>query len=83
MNCFENYKKNKKESLIYKNMITYFLEKDIDAECTICLEILKAEQSINLLFCGHYFHTSCIEEWLNKKRICPLCDTELPKKGNI
>jgi len=29
------------------------------------------------LSCGHIFHVPCIEEWLNKKCTCPICNFEL------
>jgi len=28
--------------------------------------------------CNHTFHPSCLEEWMNYKRQCPVCRAELP-----
>ncbi|CAH0057668.1 unnamed protein product [Clonostachys solani] len=42
--------------------------------CAICLDPLKAKQSVRRLRCGHVFHSSCIVPWyLRKHHFCPLC----------
>ena len=28
----------------------------------------------------HYFHTSCIEDWMKQKNICPLCKKVITKE---
>lgn len=33
---------------------------------------------VNELPCQHYFHNSCIVEWLNRSYTCPLCRYKLP-----
>jgi hypothetical protein len=38
--------------------------------CAICLEENANKRLQN---CGHYFHETCINTWLNIKPICPLC----------
>ncbi|KAI3803615.1 hypothetical protein L1987_31772 [Smallanthus sonchifolius] len=43
-------------------------------ECSVCLIEFKPDAEINHLSCGHVFHTSCLEKWLNYWNItCPLC----------
>ena len=27
--------------------------------------------------CDHYFHTQCLESWLNQKKECPCCRKEI------
>lgn len=44
-----------------------------DTLCTICLESFLPTDSLRLLPCLHYFHQSCIDEWLQHKPHCPLC----------
>jgi hypothetical protein len=46
----------------------------IDDDCSICCEKIE-QQNYALLDCNHYFHTVCIEKWINenKKRSCPMC----------
>ncbi|KAI3448117.1 hypothetical protein Pfo_004782 [Paulownia fortunei] len=41
--------------------------------CCICQEDYVAGDDIGKLDCGHEFHTSCIEQWLTLKNICPIC----------
>ena len=53
---------------------------DIDAsessqtECIICLtEMNPEEEQCTTLVCGHRFHESCVNEWLDKDGRCPVC----------
>ena len=48
--------------------------------CVICLDILSSLDKKNetvALECNHQFHKKCIEKWLEKHDICPLCRTKL------
>lgn len=42
-------------------------------KCSICLGDFTSNESIRILSCNHVFNTECIDEWLSKKRTCPLC----------
>lgn len=43
-------------------------------ECSICLTEFEPKAEINQLSCGHVFHKSCLEKWLNYwNKTCPLC----------
>jgi len=42
-------------------------------ECRICLERFQADDRLRLLPCFHRYHSTCIEEWLSRNRLCPLC----------
>ena len=45
--------------------------------CSICYENLLIENSTSTP-CNHFFHPSCIDEWLKKfSNKCPICRTEL------
>lgn len=57
-------------------------------ECSICLEEVDvgargdgAEGGLGqtwcTLRCGHTFHKPCLEEWLRRARLCPLCRVDL------
>jgi len=44
-------------------------------ECLICLETFKLGDMLGTLEChaSHTFHDSCISEWHEHSRTCPLC----------
>ena len=46
-------------------------------ECIICLEEFKQTDRVTPLPCNtrHYFHSKCIEQWNQKQKYCPLCNT--------
>lgn len=41
--------------------------------CCVCLEEVCVHQKVRTLPCLHTFHAECAEEWLKKKKVCPLC----------
>ncbi|KAI4326700.1 hypothetical protein MLD38_031987 [Melastoma candidum] len=46
------------------------------AECAVCLESFKVGDKCRLLpNCGHSFHVQCIDSWLLKTPVCPICRT--------
>ncbi|KAJ5888258.1 hypothetical protein N7495_008299 [Penicillium taxi] len=44
-----------------------------DPTCTICREDVDLRAFVKLLSCGHWFHPSCISQWLNDNSTCPIC----------
>jgi len=52
------------------------IAKRAEQECSICLEPL--ERNIEVLPCGHVFHTGCVREWMAQEHFrqlptCPIC----------
>ena len=45
--------------------------------CCICLADIILKQKCVLLPCGHLLHSKCIELWLKKNSICPMCRFDL------
>lgn len=42
--------------------------------CAICLEgLYKNDDTFDLPYCSHRFHSTCIGEWLQNHDSCPLC----------
>ena len=42
-------------------------------ECSICLEEMNSNTKITALNCAHIYHEKCVNEWLRKNRVCPIC----------
>mmetsp|Transcript_25097 Transcript_25097/g.31301 ORF Transcript_25097/g.31301 Transcript_25097/m.31301 type:complete len:200 (+) Transcript_25097:71-670(+) len=50
----------------------------LNRSCCICLnDFQKVEELARLRLCKHYFHLSCITEWIKNKPSCPLCNNQL------
>ena len=55
--------------------------------CIICLEDLNGSNDMNereALFCGHVFHTECIQMWFEsggQGKLCPICRTDVSGDG--
>lgn len=52
-----------------------------EAECSICLELLFEENKgmlVKEMPCGHCYHASCIERWLQMHGTCPFCRYKMP-----
>ncbi|KAK6142368.1 hypothetical protein DH2020_022716 [Rehmannia glutinosa] len=51
-----------------------FIRDRLAQECSICLSEFEQNAVVNRLSCGHVFHKTCLEKWLNYWNItCPLC----------
>ncbi|TQD96858.1 hypothetical protein C1H46_017590 [Malus baccata] len=45
-------------------------------DCAVCLESFKGGEKCRLLpNCKHSFHAQCIDSWLLKTPVCPVCRT--------
>ncbi|CAN6578918.1 unnamed protein product [Malus baccata var. baccata] len=50
------------------------LPKPNDNTCSICLSEYEAKEALRTIpECNHYFHASCIDEWLKMNPTCPIC----------
>lgn len=55
---------------LYKDIVTNIIS------CSICLENYKKEDVILLTECSHLFHHTCLTQWFEKNRSCPMCRKE-------
>jgi len=46
---------------------------DQKAQCSVCWEDFKLDESVNQLQCEHIFHKDCITPWLELHATCPVC----------
>jgi E3 ubiquitin-protein ligase RNF13 len=61
-------------------------ERSSPVDCAVCLENFKMGDKCRLLpICKHSFHAQCVDEWLLKTPICPICRTSADswKGGSI
>ena len=62
------------EEQIATNTTVGNLVSDTDNSCAICQDALTSEQEGRKLnACGHWFHRSCIDTWLQGNVHCPVC----------
>ncbi|MBA0611586.1 hypothetical protein Godav_012261 [Gossypium davidsonii] len=58
-------------------VVKYKIEGEIEschADCVICLEEFKDGDTCRVLpNCKHMYHQLCIDKWLVKDEVCPLC----------
>lgn len=53
-----------------------------EANCAVCLSEFEWDEALRRLPCGHHFHKHCIDRWLRRNKVCPLClqDIEVPPR---
>ncbi|XP_071786291.1 RING finger protein 150-like isoform X1 [Asterias amurensis] len=50
-----------------------------DDFCPVCLESYKVSDLVRVLPCKHFFHKSCVDQWLIEHRTCPMCKLNILK----
>jgi Ring finger domain len=40
--------------------------------CAVCLSNIEVGDQLRKLKCGHFFHKSCLDQWLKFKPSCPI-----------
>jgi hypothetical protein len=43
------------------------------SDCVVCCTTVNGRYNVRKLRCGHAFHPSCIDRWLDSHDNCPLC----------
>jgi len=49
--------------------------------CIICLMEFTDGEMLRELGCGHAFHHDCLQQWLGRRMVCPLCQQWRPTPG--
>lgn len=53
-------------------------EREDHHTCCICLDSYTEVVGIRELPCSHWFHQTCVDEWLGSHTECPLCKQPIP-----
>ena len=41
--------------------------------CAICMSEYQSGEMVKTLPCLHFYHTACVDEWLQQHQTCPIC----------
>ncbi|KAK1273747.1 E3 ubiquitin-protein ligase RING1-like [Acorus gramineus] len=52
-------------------------EEEVEVECPVCKEHVRAGETMRRTPCNHVFHAECILTWLGYRNTCPVCRFEL------
>jgi hypothetical protein len=57
---------------------TRIIQEDSTESCSICMNTYTQGEELRTLYCGHEFHSSCIDNWLlNCSTRCPIDNLEI------
>jgi len=45
--------------------------------CAICLADYEADEDIKTIPCMHFYHKECIDEWMSRSCVCPICKSKI------
>ncbi|XP_017115442.1 E3 ubiquitin-protein ligase TRAIP [Drosophila elegans] len=45
----------------------------LNLNCVICAELFGQADEVFATMCGHMFHHSCLNQWLDRSKTCPQC----------
>lgn len=52
-------------------------EEKENATCSVCLSQLEDGESAKRLRCKHVYHPQCIDRWLERSKMCPVCKRDV------
>ncbi|VDK18413.1 unnamed protein product [Anisakis simplex] len=54
-------------------------DKELDADCPVCIDPYRTGDIVRALPCRHVFHKTCVDPWLLEHRTCPMCKSDILK----
>ena len=64
-----------------KTISKEMIEREGKTDCSICLDDLVEGQVGAVLPCKHWFHETCVVEWLKAHNTCPVCRAPIEKEN--
>ncbi|CAD8140342.1 unnamed protein product [Paramecium pentaurelia] len=61
----------------FEELIRKFPGLSDDQCCPICLENYQQDHKIRVSYCTHFFHSDCLDLWIEKNENCPTCRSSL------
>jgi len=52
-------------------------EEKENATCSVCLSRVEDGESVKTLPCKHVYHPQCIDRWLERSTMCPVCKRDV------
>lgn len=52
-------------------------EEKENATCSVCLSQVEDGESVKRLRCKHVYHPQCIDRWLERSKMCPVCKRDV------
>jgi E3 ubiquitin-protein ligase BIG BROTHER-like protein len=52
-------------------------EEEEEEQCAVCRVEFEGEDEVKVLPCKHHYHVDCIDQWLKRKKACPVCSQEV------
>lgn len=71
-----------KELIESKTSLLQFKKGEVyeNDSCTICIADFEENDGIRMLPCTHIYHIPCIDDWLKRKKNCPMCRKSIEEK---
>ena len=54
----------------------------IEELCAVCLSAMLDGELVRRLHCCHCFHQPCVDQWLMRRAVCPLCVRTVVARGH-
>ncbi|CAJ1359623.1 unnamed protein product [Effrenium voratum] len=51
--------------------------------CAVCLSDFEGGEQLRRLPCAHCFHQACIDRWLRRNQVCPLCLRDVEEAADL
>jgi len=69
------------EEVIRRSPLIDCSEEDLastqQSSCAVCMLDFQVGEKLRELPCGHDFHGDCIDKWLGRNKVCPLCNHDI------